>query len=81
MFVIKYFADAHSICANPTLRNQVPINVRTGVTEDISAWLPFHFWQPVLYLKYKEIRPASNERTGRWVGVTESIDDQLTYWI
>ena len=42
---IKYIANVHNICADPTLKNQVPITVRTGVTKDISAWLQFSFWQ------------------------------------
>ena len=75
---IKYLADVHNICADPTLRNQVPITVRTGVTKDISAWLQFSFWQAVLYLDHEETWPASKERAGRWVGVTENIGDQLT---
>ena len=58
---IKYIADVHSICADPTLRNQVPITVRTGVTKDISAWLQFSFWQAVLYLDHEETWPASKK--------------------
>ena len=69
------------MCADPTIRNQIPITVRTGVTKDISAFLQFSFWQPVLYLDHEGVWPASKERTGRWVGVTENIGDQLTYWI
>lgn len=79
--LIKYLADVHNICSDPTIRNQVLITVRTGVTKDISAWLQFSFLQPVLYLDHEEVWPASRERTGRWVGVTENIGDQLTYWI
>ena len=78
---IKYIADVHNISADPTLKNQVPITVRTGVTKDISVWLHFSFWQPVLYLDHEETWPASKERTGRWVSVTENIGEQLTYWI
>ena len=63
------------------MKNQVPATIRTGVTKDISAWLQFSFWQLVLYLDHEEVWPASKERSGRWVGVTENIGDQLTYWI
>ena len=59
----------------------MPITVRAGVTKDISVWLQFSFWQPILYLDHKETWPSYKERTGRWVGVTENIGDQLTYWI
>src|SRR5688572_12446604 len=42
---IKYLADVHNICADPTMNNQVPLTMRYGVTKDISAWLQFQFWQ------------------------------------
>lgn len=51
---IKYLAGVHTICVDPTLNNQVPLTVRTGVTTDISAWLQFQFWQQVLYLDHEE---------------------------
>ena len=72
---IEYIADVYDLFANPTLKNQVPITVRTGVTKDISAWLQYSFWQPVMYLDHKETQLASKERTGRWLGVTENIGD------
>ena len=78
---IKYLADILNICADPSLNDQVPLTVRTGVTKDISAFLQFQFWQQVLYLDHEETWPASRERTGRWVGVTDNVGDMLTYWI
>ena len=47
---IKYLADIHNICADPTMNNQIPLTMRYGVTKDISAWLQLQFWQQVLYL-------------------------------
>lgn len=40
---IKYLADIHNICADPSLNNQVPLTVRPEVTKDISAYLQFQF--------------------------------------
>ena len=71
----------HDICADPSLNDQVPLTVRTGVTKDISAFLLFQFWQQVLYLDHEDTWPAFKERTGRWVCVTENIGDMLTCWI
>lgn len=39
---ITYLADVHSICADPTLKSQVPITVRTGVTKELVSSLFFN---------------------------------------
>ena len=58
-----------------------PRQFRTGVTPDISPWLQFTFWQPVLYLDSEESWPSSKERSAYWLGVAENIGDFLTFWI
>ena len=58
-----------------------PLQMRTGVTQDISAWLQFTFWQPVLFLDVENSWPSTKERSGRWVGVAENVGDALTFWI
>ena len=58
-----------------------PRQYRTGITPDISPWLQFTFWQPILYLDSEDCWPASKERSGFWLGVAENIGDFLTYWI
>ena len=57
-----------------------PIQFKSGVTPDISAYLQFTFWQPILYLDHESEWPASKERSGRWVGLAQSIGDLLTFW-
>ena len=58
-----------------------PLQYATGVTPDISAFLQFTFWQPILYLDHKAVWPASKECSGHWLGVAHNIGDSLTYWI
>ena len=78
----KYLAEIHSILANPNLPDSVtPRQYRTGITPDISPWLQFTFWQPILFLDNEDSWPSSKERAGYWLGVSENIGDFLTYWI
>src|SRR5688572_26253001 len=58
-----------------------PIQYQKGVTPDISAFLQFAFWQPILYLDHESHWPESKERSARWVGVAHNIGDVLTFWI
>ena len=78
----QYLASVHSILSNPNLPDKMtPRQFRTGVTPDISPWLQFTFWQPILYLDNETVWPSSKERSGYWLGVAENIGDFLTYWI
>ena len=78
----QYLAGVHSVLSNPNLPDQMtPRQRRTGVTPDISPWLQFTFWQPILYLDNENSWPSTRERVGRWLGVAENIGDFLTYWI
>ena len=58
-----------------------PLQYQKGVTPDISSYLQFTFWQPVLYLDHEAEWPSSKERSGRWIGIAQSIGDMLTFWI
>ena len=58
-----------------------PLQFQQGITPDISAFLQFTFWQPVLYLDHESTWPASKERSTRWIGVAYGIGDALTFWI
>jgi hypothetical protein len=78
----KYIADINNICLDASLPNRItPLQYQKGVTPDISAYLQFTFWQPVLYLDHEAIWPSSKERSGRWVGTAHGIGDLLTFWI
>src|SRR5688500_17275102 len=58
-----------------------PLQYQKGVTPDISAFLQFTFWQPILYLDHESHWPESKERSARWVGMARSIGDALTFWV
>jgi hypothetical protein len=78
----KYLCEIHSILSNKHLPNgMTPQQFRTGVTTDISPWLQFQFYQPILYLDNENSWPSSKERSGYWLGISENIGDFLTYWI
>jgi len=79
---VQYIADIHNICSYSNLPNEMtPIQYQRGVTPDISAYLQFTFWQPVLYLDHESEWPSSKERSGRWIGLAQGIGDTLTFWI
>ena len=81
-YAAQYVADIHNICSDSTLPDAMtPMQYLTGTTPDISAYLQFTFWQPVLYLDHEAIWPTTNERSGRWLGVAQGIGDALTFWI
>ena len=81
-FPCAYVADVHNICSDSSLPDSMtPLQYATGVTPDISAFLQFTFWQPILYLDHEAVWPASKERSGHWLGVAHNIGDSLTYWI
>ena len=62
----QYVADIHNICSDSSLPNEMtPIQYQKGVTPDISAYLQFTFWQPILYLDHEAVWPSFKERSGR----------------
>ena len=79
-FAVKYLCDIHAITYDPKL-GMSPEQKRRGVTPDISAYLQFKFWEPILYLDHEGSWPSSKERPGYWVGVAKNVGDNLTYWI
>jgi hypothetical protein len=79
-WVHKYIADINNHCATPLLGWKTPISVRHGHTPDISAFLQFKFWEKVYY-KVEGKHPNSKEAAGRWMGVSNTVGDELTYVI
>ena len=81
-FAAKYVADLNNICSDPTLPDEMtPLQYIEGSTPDISAYLQYTFWQPVLFLDHEAVWPTTNERSGRWLGVAHNIGDALTFWV
>ena len=78
----QYLAGVHSMLSNPNLPDKMtPKQYHTGITPNISPWLQFTFWQPILFFENENSWPSSKERCGYWPGVAENIGDFLTYWI
>ena len=78
----QYIADIHNICSDSNLPNEMtPLQYQQGVTPDISVYLHFTFWQPIIYLDHESSWPESKERSARWVGIAHGLGDALTFWI
>ena len=78
----QYAADVHNICSDAKHPSGItPLQYQQGATPDISAYLQFTFWEPILYLDHEAIWPSSKERSGRWLGIAHNIGDALTFWI
>ena len=70
----QYIADIHNVCSDQSLPDDMtPLQYQQGVTPDISAYLQFTFWQPILYLDHEAVWPSSRERSARWLGVAHGI--------
>jgi hypothetical protein len=69
--------------AHPNLDMRTPIEVALGYTPDISALLCFVWYQPIFYYRMegKTPFPESKEKLGRFVGISESKGDALTFKI
>ena len=63
---------------------QTPAGYASGTISDVSVLLPFKFWQPVYYLTDPTDRSFpgdSEEKRGRWVGISENIGGHITFII
>jgi hypothetical protein len=79
---LDYVANLLNHLAVPKLNHRTPIEAAYGVTPDISAYLQFHFYQPVFYLDTNHpLYPRSRECYGYWIGVAPNVGDALTYKI
>ena len=76
----KYLSEVHEICYDSQL-GMTPLQKRTGVTPDISAFLQHAFWDPVLYYDQEETWPSSKDRSRRWVGISKNVGVCLTYLV
>ena len=60
----------------------IPIQVLTGVTPDISSILQFDWYEPIYYKTEESHFPyMSNEKAGRFVGVSKHVGHALTFMI
>ena len=82
LLCILYVIGLLNHLSDATLDNKTPLESAYGTPPDISAYLNFHWWQPVLYRMENPHFPSTSiEGHGRWVGVAETQGDALTYLI
>ena len=67
--------------AHPQLNWCTPMEKGLGVTPDISPFLQFEWYEPVLFLNNNDGFPSTKERKGYWCGPTVNVGDAMTYWI
>ena len=79
----EYVVALYTHLAQESLGGKSAIQHVTGHLPDISPYLMFHFWQPVLYLDERRDSHLSGtrERAGRFVGVAKDVGDHLTFLI
>ena len=74
----KHIADVNNTCASPALGWKTPISVRHGCTPDISAFLQCQHWEHICF-KVNEQSPCTTEAAGRWLGVSHTVGDLMTF--
>ena len=80
LYVVSVFnVLVHDV--TPSTVSMTPIEIATGQKPDISAFLAYRWWEPVYYYDDSGEFPATREKLGRWVGVSDDCGDVLTYWI
>jgi hypothetical protein len=68
--------------ANASIGNNIPMQVLTGTTPDISAFLQFDFYEPVYYKTEESHFPSmSTEKSGHFAGISEHVGHALTFMI
>ena len=81
LLAITYVCFVLNFTYNAVIDN-VPMNLATGSTEDISPLLRFRYWQPVYYMNDDSDFPSdSTEERGRFVGISESVGHYMTFKI
>jgi len=81
-YTLIYICEVHNRTADLKLPNCItPYQMQHGSTPDISAYLQFTFWEPILFLDTEESWPATREQPGWWLGVAHNVGDELTYWV
>ena len=61
-----------------SLDGRTPMEQITGETPDISEYLDFSFYD---WVWYKDNAGLSENKTGRWLGVSHRVGNLMSYWI
>ena len=71
-----------NLTSNASIGYSIPMQVLTGVTPDISPILQFDWYEPVYFKTEESHFPSmSNEKSERFVGVSEHVGHALTFMI
>ncbi|EEC44015.1 predicted protein [Phaeodactylum tricornutum CCAP 1055/1] len=82
LLCIAYICYVFNHLSHESLHDRTPLEILLGSTPDISVLLQFHFWEPVYYRIEDPSFPSDGtEKSGRFVGIAESVGDALTYKI
>ena len=81
LFCAQWLSSIHNITSKEQLKYRTPYEIRHGDTPDISPYLQFTFYEPVLYLDNQQTFPCSKELPGHFLGVASTSGDALTYTI
>ena len=78
LLCLIYVASLLNHLANANLEDLPPLTQMYRTTIDISAYLNFYFYQPVLYSIGNNWPSERPEKSGRWMGVAHNVGDALT---
>ena len=82
LHALKHSCFVMNHTSSVSLQNNIPLNVLTGVTQDISMFLQFHFCQAVCFREDEShFLSASNEKLGWFIGFAEHVGHALTHLI
>ena len=72
-----YVASLRNHLARANLDDLPPLTKMYGTMIDISAYLNFYFYEPVLYSIDNKWPLESPEKSGRWIGLSNKVGDAL----
>ena len=79
-WVQKWCTNVHNHLSSCNHDWRTSLEVRTGNTPDILAFW-FHVWEPIWLFDLTIHQPGPNLKKARWLGISWSAGDALTYYI
>jgi hypothetical protein len=81
LLALIYMAILLNHMSNETLGDIAPLNALLGLFPDISMFLAFSFYEPVLYAVDNKYPSESTELSGQFVGFAMNAGDAMTFQI
>jgi hypothetical protein len=81
-YCASYVADITCLTANDiyVLHGRTPHEMVTGNTPDITEYVEFSWYQPIIY--YEDLLfPDTKRKIARWLGVAHRVGQALCYWL